>query len=364
MLLFGSYSDIFFRFCSWVGLLLELLYIILVRSYGLHRVKHTMSHDSSYPASAHEMTAGPNQKPIDHDAMAKVKDGAMFFDTQGDGKSPLGRSQMKSQCASPSDVSLKDLSSAPVESHKSKTMRKPPAIIGIDTGSVIPFGEELDREIYRMRRVLSEQLVEDERCRLLKKARESWQVGRELEAVRVATRDRLTWCNIQGNEFEKKEKELREVVVRNHQFLADTDVKIARAEKKAQDERNACKKADDEIGSLIDEMRQLKDDKIGEIDEIRKHGAAGKFLKDAATMYRAQKNSGWKTKLLGKTKSQTVNATLTEGGNTGMQRQRSSWAQTLSAMGSGLDGHSSALNSRSGRMGGNSLKNTFITETS
>lgn len=71
--------------------------------------------------------------------------------------------------------------------------KNPPVVRTTETVPVDP--KKLDRAIRKQRQMLEKLKEEPEKCRLLKKERENWDVGKKLDATRVATRERLAICS-------------------------------------------------------------------------------------------------------------------------------------------------------------------------
>ena len=64
--------------------------------------------------------------------------------------------------------------------------------------------QDLNKAIKEQRRALKRLQEEPERCRLLKKERENWDIQQDLAAMRMATRERFAACRVkQGMEFLK-----------------------------------------------------------------------------------------------------------------------------------------------------------------
>ncbi|CAD7935602.1 unnamed protein product [Amoebophrya sp. A25] len=153
----------------------------------------------------------------------------------------------------------------------------------------------LDREIRKQRILLDRLKQEPQRCRLLKKERQNWDVARELDATRINTRERLAICSQKADAFDKKQLELKNVVLNNESFIKDTDLKCERAEKKARDENAACKRLDEEIvqvGQLYEEKLTEREE---ELQDIMRQMTYRKFLDDAAKLYYRQKTTEFVT---------------------------------------------------------------------
>ncbi|CAD7963933.1 unnamed protein product [Amoebophrya sp. A120] len=153
----------------------------------------------------------------------------------------------------------------------------------------------LDREIRKQRKMLDQMKEEPQRCRLLKKERENWDVGRELDATRVATRERLAICSQKAESFDKRQLELKNVVLSNEGFIKDTDIKIERAERKARDEQLACKKADEELVQVTQEYTSKLLEREHELKDIMHQMNFQNFLQDSARYYQTLKDTEWKS---------------------------------------------------------------------
>lgn len=64
---------------------------------------------------------------------------------------------------------------------------------------------DLNKAIREQRRQLRLLTEEPERCRLLKKARENWDIGQDLLAMRVATRERFAQCRVKHGQERGRE---------------------------------------------------------------------------------------------------------------------------------------------------------------
>lgn len=174
----------------------------------------------------------------------------------------------------------------------SAAKRKNPPVV--ETNRPVPIkGKDLDREIQHMRRQLQQMQEEPQKCRLLKKERENWDLGQDLDAMRLATRERLAQVRTKNESFEKHQNDLKNWVLSQESFIKDTDIKIERAEKKAKDEQCSCKKADEEMLVLIEDFKKLRAEKGGEIHKIRYHMHYKQFLAATASIYNSQKTSTW-----------------------------------------------------------------------
>lgn len=135
-----------------------------------------------------------------------------------------------------------------------------------------------DDKIKRLRGILASMQEESQCTQLLKKDRENWDVQSQLDQTRRSVGSRLQECKKKKTVFEKKQEELRRVVSESEQYIRDTDTKIEKSEKKAKDEQAECRKLDEELKALGQELEENRERKEVEVRRIQQNSHFKRYL--------------------------------------------------------------------------------------
>lgn len=94
--------------------------------------------------------------------------------------------------------------------------------------------------------------------------------------------------NQRKQELEKKEIQLKESVIKFDKFLKENDAKLARAVKKAEDERDLQKAKQKEIERLQQEIKYQATLKDKFTSKVQKYQKFNKFLEQVKSIFQRQ----------------------------------------------------------------------------
>ncbi|XP_071478707.1 coiled-coil domain-containing protein 42 homolog [Diadema antillarum] len=114
--------------------------------------------------------------------------------------------------------------------------------------------------------------------RLLEKRREMSEVEQALAAQKEEFQMKMESLQQRREELERKEYQLKESLLKFDKFLKENDSKRARAVKKAHDEKDLKRSKEKEISRLLEEKRELQNQKDRLLQRLNKHRLFHRFL--------------------------------------------------------------------------------------
>jgi len=131
-----------------------------------------------------------------------------------------------------------------------------------------------DHKIGKLRGILA--ALQEESCetQLLKKMSEESEVGNELKDKRRDVGNRLVLCSEQETEFEKKQEELRQYVMKNFNALKEAENAVKALGEKSKEESAECRRLENEIQLL---EKELQDQHIVQEAETKKISRTEKY---------------------------------------------------------------------------------------
>lgn len=110
--------------------------------------------------------------------------------------------------------------------------------------------------------------------KLLKKKKDMCEVEDAMNFMQGEYRDRMSVCSTRQAEFEKRQTELKDQVMKFEKFIQENDSKLARAETKLKQERKVLQQKIAEFQARQEEERKVKQDRqnlIKELGSLRKY---------------------------------------------------------------------------------------------
>jgi len=135
-----------------------------------------------------------------------------------------------------------------------------------------------DRKIAKLRGILSALQEENQSTQLLKKESEDKEARRALQSTRSSVETRLAACKEKEVLFTKRQFDLRKHVMENQKSLQELESTIEKGEKKSKDEQAECRRLDNEIQALNEELRQKELSKEIESQKIARTSQYKSFL--------------------------------------------------------------------------------------
>lgn len=113
-----------------------------------------------------------------------------------------------------------------------------------------------DQKIGKLRGILA--ALQEESCetQLLKKMSEDAEVGNDLKEKRQDVGNRLVLCSGQEAEFEKKQEELRQYVMKNFNALKEAESAVKALSEKSREEISECRRLENEIQLLDKDLQE------------------------------------------------------------------------------------------------------------
>ncbi|CEL95673.1 unnamed protein product [Vitrella brassicaformis CCMP3155] len=139
-----------------------------------------------------------------------------------------------------------------------------------------------------MRAILAQMRGERQTTLLLKKERQCFEVALQLDQTRGDVAKRLESCDEKMSAFEKRQEDLRRVVMDNVDFIRETDKKIEYAEKRIKEEEDEIAETEKQTQALekeLDMFKQMREVNRGEVDGVNHYQH---YLESVATTYASE----------------------------------------------------------------------------